>query len=209
MIYSSENNFLLIKNYKVGGTSAEVELSMILPESSIVTKIYPENKNHKPRNDDGFYNHMSYLEIKNKIPFVEKAKKYVIVRNPYDMLLSNYFYYLLDKINIDDWFNLSKLEKDLLTKIYFEEDPFKSSKKLYIDEHGNSVIDYYLIYENGLENEINKVLSWHNLGPISIKTFEKEHRPKKIHYKDVFNSDQLNWIYNNWEWEFNEFGYQK
>lgn len=209
MIYSQEHDFLFIKNYKVGGTSIEVELSRILPDSAVVTNIYPPNQNHLPRNNDGFYNHMSYLEIKKIIPSSEKAKKYIIVRNPYDMLASNYFYYLLDKIDIKEWFNLSNKEKQVITNKYFEEDPFKSSKNLYVDENNNSVIDYYLKYENGLEQELNKVLSWHNLPSIQITTFEKQYRPKKITYLDIFNNEQLDWIYNNWEWEFNTFGYQR
>jgi len=78
MILSKDNNFLLLKNQKVGGTSLEISLSMVVPANSIVTpktsddpawaikdeKIYD---GYIPRNYNGFYNHMSYSEIKEKI----------------------------------------------------------------------------------------------------------------------------------------------
>ena len=60
MIFSEKHNFLFIKNMKVGSTSMEVELSKILPDSAIVTKINPPNKDHKPRNFRNFVNHTSW-----------------------------------------------------------------------------------------------------------------------------------------------------
>ena len=90
MIYSPDHNFLMLKNSKVGGTSLEVELSKVLPENAIVTKIDPPNSQHRPRNHKGFYNHMPYLEA-SSILDLSNTKSYIFVRHPYDTVLSAFF----------------------------------------------------------------------------------------------------------------------
>ena len=205
MIYSKDNNFLMLKNIKVGGTSLEVELSKILPKNSIVTEIYPKNIYHSPRNFDGFYNHMSYLEIKDKINLLS-VKSYVFVRNPYSIVLSNFFHnYNMNK----EWDTFSKKQKEDILIYYFKNEMLKSTKYIYTDLNNNILVDKVLKYENGIESEINSILPLHNIDCIKINTFEKQFKPIGINYIDFFSKKQIEQIYEEWKWEFETFGYAK
>jgi hypothetical protein len=195
----------MLKNYKVGGTSLEVELSKVLPSDAIVTEIYPINNNHSPRNFNGFYNHMSYKNISKSID-LSSTKSYVFVRNPYDMVLSNFFY---DNNMNNEWENLNELKRKEKINNYFEVDMLKSSKAIYTDENLNLLVTQVLKYENGIENEINSILPIHNIQKIKINTFEKSFKPKNIKYTDLFSKEQINKIYKEWEWEFLQFGYAR
>jgi hypothetical protein len=206
VIYSPDHNFLLIKNVKVGGTSLEVELSKVLPDNAIVTPIVPSNPEHEPRNHSGFYNHMPYSEIMTKID-LSNVKSYVMVRNPYDMVLSHFFY--ISDIG-KHWNNLSKNDQISMIDKYFNNEidgPWlRSSKKLYCID-GKIVVDQILKYENNIEDEINNVLPKHNINKIKINTFEKQYRPKNVIYQDTFLTKHLYSIQDEWDWEFEKLGY--
>ena len=73
----------------------------------------------------------------------------------------------------------------------------------------NIIVDKVFKYEDGIEDQINYILPEHNLPKIKINTFEKNFTPKKIKYYDVFSKNQINKIYEEWEWEFDTFGYFK
>lgn len=220
MIYSSDNNFLLLKNQKVGGTSLEVELSRIVPENAIVTPRTSDDKawklddepmyeDYNPRNYGELYNHISYSEL-SKVLDLSNAKTYIFVRNPFDMVLSHFFH-RLKFINLNQaWTNLDNETKNKLLLKYFNNDLgwewLKSNKHIYIDK--NMVcVDKFLFYENGIEHEINNVLPEHGLPRIKLDIIEKAFRPKNIGYLDVFSDKMLENIYSEWSWEFEYFGY--
>jgi hypothetical protein len=196
MIYSLSHNFLLIKNQKVGGTSLEVELSQVLPQDAIVTEIYPKNKNHQPRNDDGFYNHISYDEITKRID-VSNTKSYVFVRNPYLVVLSDFFHHQ----NMDG--SQPFVDYDLLDS-YIDDTMIASQHHLFTI-NGTIAATKVLRYENGITQEINPILQEHGIPQISINTYEKAYRPKHIFPKDVFKEHHINKIKKLWSWEFNNY----
>ena len=212
MIYSKDHNFLMLKNVKVGGTSLEVELSKVLPISAIVTPIIPKNKEHKPRHYRNFRNHMPYEEI-SKLIDLSNAKSYIIIRNPYYMVLSNFFY-ALTLINVD-WNTLNNKEKENFVHKYFYDDPedtilsmLKSSKSIYM-VNNKSIIDQYIRYEDGIEEQINPILECHGIPKITMNTFEKQHRPKNIHPEDIFKDEHMELIKREWFWEFDNLGYNR
>jgi hypothetical protein len=222
MILSKSNNFLLLKNQKVGGTSLEIPLSMVVPEDAIVTPRTSDDPawaleektydGYKPRNYDGFYNHMSYSEINSKIDLTD-IKAYIFVRNPYDAVLSHFFHrlYFINKNN--KWNSLNKIEQNVLIEKYFNNELgwswHTSNKHIYLSNNGSIQVDNFLIYENGIESEINNILIKHNISKISITQQEKAFKPKSIKPKDVFSSKYLDKIYKEWLWEFKTFGYNK
>lgn len=208
MIFCDKHKFLLIKNMKVGSTSLEVELSKILPDSAVVTFINPPNKNHKPRNINGFLNHTSFLEARKHLD-LSNVKSYVMVRHPYDMVLSDFFF-RSEVMMAGNWNNLNiNLQNELIEKYFNNEFSnggwFKSTKNLYMVNNSVAVTKI-LKYENGIENEINSVLPDHGLPKIKVNTYEKAYRPKNITHT-IFSKNILDMIKEEWSWEFDNLGY--
>jgi hypothetical protein len=108
-------------------------------------------------------------------------------------------------------YKLSKLEKERFADYYFtgqfvNGSFMKSTKGLYTVDEKIMVSDI-LRHELGLENEINRILPNHGLQTIKINTFEKAYRPKNATYKEVFSTEQLRVIAEEWSWEFMNLGY--
>ena len=208
MIFSKDHNFLLIKNMKVGSTSLEVELSKILPDSAVVTLINPPNKEHRPRNFGKFVNHTTWLEANQELD-LSGVKSYTIVRHPYEMVLSDFFF-RSEIINVH-WNSLSKLEQDRLVDYYFNNQfsngPWMKSTKDIYTVNGEIAVTDILRHEKGLEQEINRILPLHGLPTIKVTANEKAYRPKGINYKDVFSTVYLDMIAHDWSWEFRTLGY--
>ena len=210
MIYSPDHKFLMLKNFKVGGTSLEVELSKVLPENAIVTEIDPANSEHNPRNYDGFYHHMPYFAA-SSILDLSNTKSYIFVRNPYDTVLSMLFYQLKRK-NLE-WGSFNKTQKDNILEQYFFKNikdfsMIKSTKYIYTIED-DIVVDKVLKYELGIENQMNDILLSHNIKNIRMNTFEKEYREKKYTVENTFKLSHIHQIQSEWSWEFKMFGYDK
>jgi hypothetical protein len=213
MIYSPDHKFLLLKNHKVGSSSLEVEVSCVVPENAIVTTLDPSNPRHFPRNyNGGFYHHMTYTEVSNKIN-LDDVKSYIFIRHPYSTVLSHFFYCLqlnntklhLNNLKnqVDDYFNS--------TSNKHWEKFLRSTKEIYTTNNENPkiMVSDVLRYELGIENEINKVLSVSGINNIKMNTFEKKYRPDHLTIHNVFNDDHLEKIYNEWSWEFKTFGYKE
>lgn len=209
MIYSPDHKFLMLKNMKVASTSLEVELSKVLPDNAIVTEITPSNSEHVPRNYEGFFHHMPYSMIEKSIDLSD-VKSYIFVRHPYSIQLSMLFYRLKQR-NID-WETLNEKEKDDLLDIFFLQKnvdfEMQNSTKYIYTKNNAIVVNDILKYENGIENEINPILSRHNIKNINMNVFEKNYRPKKYTVYNVFKEKHLEKIYKEWKWEFDQFGYK-
>jgi hypothetical protein len=222
MIYSPDHNFLLLKNHKVGGTSLEVPLSMVVPDNAIVTPKTsddpawkldePEIAGYRPRNYEiGFYNHIPYVDIASKLD-LSKANAYVFVRHPYKAVLSDFFHrlYFIQKNFI--WNDLEKKEQQNLVERYFNDDLgwtwYRSSKNIYQHYDGSLAVGKILYYENGVEKEINSVLPIHNLPKIKLTRNEKAFRPKNVVYQNVFSKKYLEIIRKDWWWEFETLNYK-
>lgn len=213
MIYSPDHKFLLLKNRKVGSSSLEVEVSCVVPKNAIVTPLEPSNPKHFPRNyDGGFYHHMKYVEINNKIN-LDNVKSYVFVRHPYDTVLSHFFYFLKLRSKI---VNLDNLKNEVDS--YFNSTSsnnggnfLKSTKDIYTinNENPKIMVSDVLKYELGIENEINKVLPISGINTIKVNTFEKKYKPDYFTVSNIFSNDHLEKIYNEWSWEFKTFGYKE
>ena len=95
VVVSHAFKFVFIKTYKTGGTAIETCLSTILPETDILSPIFPEEDGHKARNyenDKGvFYSHMKAREV---IKILGNSSKdyffWCVEREPIDKCLSQY-----------------------------------------------------------------------------------------------------------------------
>lgn len=212
MLYSPDHKFLLIKNMKVGSTSLEVELSKILPKNAIVTTINPPNMSHQPRNYADFRNHESFSSVASKINLFG-VTSYTFVRNPYECVLSDFFFRPEIKKLSTQWESIKKHERIKMVDNYFKgkltHGPFMRSTKMLYSDGNTALVDHLLRYENGIENEINVFLPYHGLPKIKVNTFEKAHRPKHITYNDIFTNNQREQIQEEWFWEFDNLGYNR
>ena len=225
VIYSPDHNFLLLKNMKVGSTALEVALSMVLPDNAVVTpktsrlpawKIENDTEydGYRPRNYKDLRNHAPYDEIEKYFD-LSNAKAYLFVRNPYDSVLSHFFHrlFLLNQ-KVFDWDATNQKEKNILLDKYFNNDLgwewYEPFRRQYYDSKGNMIVNKFLFYEKGIENEINQILPLHEISTISLNNVkEKEFRPKHLKPKDVFREQDLDTIRKSWDWEFDFFKYER
>jgi len=109
MILSHRHRFILLKTRKTGGTSFEIAVSKYMSGDDIVTPVAPADEvvrqslgftgpqNHGPVAGERlsrFYNHMSAAEVRALMPAGTFAGyvKAAIVRNPFDYVVSWYFW---------------------------------------------------------------------------------------------------------------------
>jgi hypothetical protein len=209
MIYSKKYNFLYLKNKKVGGSSTEICLSQIMDKDAVVTPVYPIDERHSPRNHEKFFNHISYLELEVLIENLSEVDSCVVVRNPYDTVLSDFFLQLEYTGNMQNY--LSGDRPDFANK-YFENTLrkdwrgwLKSTKDLY-SKDGTIQVKNVIKYEDGIEPGINQILEPKGLH-LDLNVYQKAHRPKEITPKDVFSEKQMQDIAHDWAWEFDTFKY--
>src|SRR5262245_15915558 len=93
MIISHQHRFIFVKTLKTAGTSIEVFLSQHCGPLDIVTPILPHVEPHRPRNHEGYFNHISASEIRERVgPEIwDSYFKFCVERNPWDKTLS-YFH---------------------------------------------------------------------------------------------------------------------
>ena len=206
MILSPKHNLLLIKNYKVGGTSLEVELSQIInDDNAVVTKIQPTNKDHMPKNFIGYYNHMSYLEVARKLGFdyINGLDSVVFVRNPFDVVLSHFYMAV-------NWSKINLITEDIVEKYFNDELILEKmsgirSRGIYSIDNVVAVNNVFK-YEDGIE-PFNSLLTKIGLQPIKWKYSEKQYKPKDITPLNIFKEKHLDIIRSDWSWEFETFDY--
>ena len=92
MILSHQYRFIFVKTLKTAGTSIEVFLSQHCGPLDVVTPILPHVEPHRPRNHDGFFNHIPAAAIRDRVgPEVwDGYFKFCVERNPWDKTLSHY-----------------------------------------------------------------------------------------------------------------------
>jgi len=92
MIVSHKYRFIFVKTLKTAGTSIEVFLSPFCGPEDILTPISPQVEPHRPRNHDGFFNHMPAHEIRECVGHSvwNDYFKFCVERNPWDKVLSYY-----------------------------------------------------------------------------------------------------------------------
>lgn len=115
MILSHRYRYIFIKTRKTAGTSVELALSRFCGPDDVITPVSPADErlrqriggrapqHYQNRPTAGtkalsefarFYNHMSAVEIREAIGDITWAKyfKFTIVRNPWDAVVSRYFF---------------------------------------------------------------------------------------------------------------------
>ena len=111
MIVCHEKKIIFVKTKKIGGTSFEIALSKFCGPKCIITPITSTDEDLRKslgyrraqnftkdassaNNQIDFFNHMTSAQICKNLPFHiwKNYKKITIVRNPYEVLVSKYFW---------------------------------------------------------------------------------------------------------------------
>lgn len=162
MIFLKKENLLFLKARKVAGTSFEIAMSRYAKTDDIITPVSHDDE--KIRKDLGFYccqnymdqngtpifnNHISASEAKKKLgyPIWDEVEKCAIVRNPFDVYISLFYYHngaAADISKLTDWYIDGKGSSYLGV----------NHKQYFIK--GKMIIDRFIRYEN-FEEDILKL----------------------------------------------------
>lgn len=138
--------------------------------------------------------HKSARAIKRDLgdEMFDKYLKFCVIRNPYDKMISSYY-----------WNKSKKSFKDYVKQINVVNLDFYS-----ID--GNSVCDYYIRFEN-LEEDIIKLCEKLGIEDYDIKKLPKHKsttRTNKSHYSTFYDEETKQIVYEKHKKEFELFGYK-
>lgn len=241
MIISHKHKFIFSKPRKVAGTSVEVALSQYCGPDDIITEnvasrdIDADEYTDYARNHKGFFNHISPARIQAKIgkQMWDEYFTFTIVRNPWDMLVSRFFWnkknatprstpgQALGELIREPW-NLDKYGKvyvatrralkdsDLSPDDTFEDFMKKlphnySNTKYYFDKQGNAYNDFVIRYEH-LDEDYKTVCE--KIGvpyePLpSLKTKTRKSRD----YREFYTEELREWVAKDFAQEIDTFGY--
>ena len=165
MIVNHKYKFIFIKSFKTAGTSLEIALSKFCSSKDILTPIVPEDEKIReklgftgPSNYNGMKEHMTAKDLKKRInhDIFNEYLKFVTVRNPFDQIISAYY-----------WHNESKKNKKKF--LFFKKKPitfdkFFSRKAHHIfqdeinryTEDNKILVDDFIKYE-AIENDIKQI----------------------------------------------------
>ncbi len=203
MIISHKFKFIYIKNQKTAGTSIEVALSKICGDEDIVTH-YPllSIEGFKPRNYEGFDQHIAASEIIKKIPLEiwNQYYKFTFERNPFDKMVSWYW----DKKR-DEQFNKSFQEFCVYCSNNLEEFPL--GYDLY-SINDKVVVDFVGRYET-LKKDFDYVCK--KLGLPSIGEFpllRTGYREDPSHYSKYYDYETQKIVEKHFWREIQQFNYK-
>jgi hypothetical protein len=125
-----------------------------------------------------FYNHLPGTLVKQRIPdeIWNDYFKFCVVRNPWDLTLSHYYYRTRGKSSFES---------------YIRKGNFRNNYHMYTDVEGNLILDKVLIFES-LEDDLDKVLGYLSIpfvGSLDVKakaTSRKDRRP----YQEIYSKEQ-------------------
>lgn len=211
VLVSHKYRFIYIKNLKVAGTSVETYFGQycIPPDEkyniSEKTNEYINDygiigaRTLKQSNYTEWYNHITASKIKEllKPNIFNNYMKFCIVRNPWDVAVSKYYWRKTKKTFYNYIIDLDKTN-------------FKGFKKnwdIYTIEN-KPICDFYIKFEN-LHNDINSLCLQLGISDFSIDklpNYKSNIRPKD-NYRDYYNTQTKNIIYKHFQSEIEYFNY--
>jgi hypothetical protein len=205
VLVSHKYRFIYIKNSKVAGSSVESFFGKFCKNPK--TK-YSYSDNRKQiissygilgstgiyvKKNDKWYNHMNALKIRKNLGSMifNKYIKFCVVRNPYDVIVSSYFY--------------KKIKEPF--KQYARK--FKKSNLRTYSINNKSVCNYYIRYEHLKEDIIKmcEILNITNYNINSLPHHKSNYRNKKLSYKKFYDEETRKIVYKKHIKEFKLFGY--
>ncbi|MCQ6274872.1 sulfotransferase family 2 domain-containing protein [Bacillus sp. V3B] len=215
MIISHKHKFIFIKTKKTAGTSIEISLSRFCGEDDIITPIYPkEDENIRaelgkfPQNyvikvqennqikQKEFYNHMPAKDIKELIgvDIWGSYYKFCFERNPWDKVISAYFFVATKEEITFEQFLDSYLG-------------FSCNFPLYTID-GNTAVDFVGKYES-LDKDIIRVCRKIGL-PYDgwLPKAKGNYRKNRKHYTEFYTLEQKQMVERYFKKEIDLFNYR-
>lgn len=243
MIISHKYKFIYTKPRKVAGTSIQVALAqhcgpddIITPETEHNSAIDETQYTSTARNDDGYFNHMSARRVRQKVgkETWDDYYTFTIVRNPWDMLVSRYFWMMKGatprKSPTEVLAEIAKqpLMPDLYTKLAFSvyremrglnltpDDTFEDflgkmhgnylNTKYYFDTKGNPLNDFVIRFEE-LDRDYETVCGEIGIPYEPLPRLKTKTR-KKRDYRDFYTPELRELVAKKLEREIEYFGYE-
>lgn len=228
MIISHKHKFIFLKTEKTAGTSFEIALSSICGPNDIITPISPKDeayrrelgfksaqnyKIHKQhlsfkkrlkrligQDSYEFYNHMSAEEVKRNVhkSVWQSYFKFAFVRNPFDKVVSGYF-----------WFNQNRT--DISLSEYLQSGEAKQMKGPDVYMIGNELAVDRLFKFEELEDSIaflNNKLELDGALKLPSKKSKSHTRKDKRHYRDILSPIETDLITEQFKAELKRFDYK-
>lgn len=241
MIVSHSRKFIFTKPRKVAGTSIEVALSQFCDPEDVITPnvssdaIDADTYTDYARNYNGFFNHMRPSRIQAKIGKHVWNDYFVftIVRNPWDMLVSRYFWnkkgatpqmtasQVLQELrkaplNIDLYGKLFfAVSRKLLGKQLSKDDDFATfikklphnvaNTKYYFDWRGRTWNDFVIRYEH-LDEDYKIVCEKIGVPYTPLPSLKTKTRSNHD-YRTFYTPATREWVAKKFSKEIAEFGY--
>lgn len=153
-IIDHDNRLIYIAIPKTGTTSTSAFLEDIISANSIVVK-------SNTANDIGLCKHSTAKTISSIIENYSDYHSIAVIRNPYDWYVSWFTYRQRDAAGFSS--------KNMSFENYLKEEPMDELLSWICDDNGNIIVDSIIKYEDGIEDEMNNVIS---------KIIKKEKFPK-------------------------------
>jgi len=213
VLISHKHRFIYIKNIKVASTSVEAffEPYCIDPrEKHVVTHRVDEKVSkygiigaRQKGNYTVWHNHMTAEEIKKNIGNwkFDKYFKFSVVRNPYDKMVS-LFHWRGNAFND----NIEEMKKEFKE---FCKTNGCNSMRIHTVENV-PICNFYIRYEN-LDEDVEKVCNRLKLKckrPIRLPYLKTQTRPKRIHYREYYDDETKEIVFQKHRKEITYFGYE-
>ena len=163
------------------------------------------NDNTLPTNELVWYNHKYVFDVKEDLGdnMFNNYKKFCSVRNPYDVIVSSYYWDKYIHNTIDDFKEYCiKYCKNLSIH------PFRNDiKRVFLDDI--PVCDYYIRFEN-LKEDVEMILQKLGITDYDIEKFpchKSNIRPKNTPYQSFYDNETKELVYNTYKNIIDYFGY--
>jgi|GEM_PF-2057611 len=232
------HKFIFLKPTKVAGTSVEANLARQCGPDDIITPTIERERTtgNTISRDHRFYNHISPNAIRRLIPDEtwRSYAKITIVRNPWDLCVSRYWWdrsqdKLPDRLSslknirliidsarerhfISDVLKIMQLKFHPLWRkkdfTYFIEHlpSIYTNTRYYFEPNGNRVADYYLRFEN-LNKDYQNLCNNLSIPYESLPVLKSNVRTSKAHYSTYYTEKTKEIIQSIFAEEIERFGY--
>lgn len=208
MPFYIKKNILFIHIPKTGGTTLENFF-----KKDDIQKLYSGKTNNIlpfPHNKISLQHQYleTILKFQNKlnIKITDKTRFVTIVRNPYERLVSDLFWYKLINQNSSQEEVFEKIKHFVKKENTFLYDNHNSPQYRFLcDNNGNIIKDILILNTENLTNDINKHFSKFNR---SINNYNVN-KINKRSYMSYLNIDSIKLINNIYEKDFELFNYKK